>query len=193
MKVCAKCKTEKPFTEFYQRPQKKCGYRSRCIPCETEDRAEREPDAIIYRKERADKKRDYDKKRRHEKREEIAAAKKIQYENNKDHYLAYRKQWAILNPEKQRAIRTSHCARRRQWKRGGDSTRLIREWEVLAAKVCYWCGKACQGNHSIDHYQPLSKGGMHEVSNLVISCLSCNKKKNAKDPYEYAASLGRLF
>jgi 5-methylcytosine-specific restriction endonuclease McrA len=36
----------------------------------------------------------------------------------------------------------------------------------------------------------LSKGGMHDRSNIVISCEECNRSKGAKLPQEFA---GRLF
>jgi 5-methylcytosine-specific restriction endonuclease McrA len=43
--------------------------------------------------------------------------------------------------------------------------------------ICVYCGKP--GN-SIDHVMPLSKGGKHEISNLVIACLPCNIRKSNK-------------
>ena len=40
---------------------------------------------------------------------------------------------------------------------------------------------------------PLSKGGEHTLTNLVVSCPTCNLQKNAKDPIEFANKLGRLL
>lgn len=103
------------------------------------------------------------------------------------------KRWAKANPEKRRAISKSYKARRRQQEAGGDSTAAILEWERQAKKVCYWCGSRCAKEYHIDHYEPLARGGRHEISNLVIACPPCNLRKNAKDPYEFASSVGRLF
>lgn len=103
------------------------------------------------------------------------------------------KQWRIRNPEKRRSISKAYIARRRAQEKSGDSTRVIHQWEMSAPKTCYWCGKNKLKVYHVDHYQPLSKGGRHEVSNLVIACPRCNLTKNARDPYDFARSIGRLF
>jgi 5-methylcytosine-specific restriction endonuclease McrA len=103
------------------------------------------------------------------------------------------KQWSKKNPARRKSIVKAYTARRRSQEKTGDPTRVVHEWETSAKKVCYWCGVKCQKNYHIDHYQPLSKGGAHTVANLVIACPRCNLTKNAKDPYEFAASVGRLF
>lgn len=48
---------------------------------------------------------------------------------------------------------------------------------------CVYCN-ATQGL-TLDHLVPQSRGGIHEVSNLVTACRSCNSKKNAKTPEEW--------
>lgn len=101
--------------------------------------------------------------------------------------------WIKRNPEKRSAIMKAYSARRRSNCAGGDPTALICAWEQAAAKVCYWCSKKCKDKYHVDHYQPLARGGKHVIANLVIACPPCNLKKNAKDPYQFAASLGRLF
>lgn len=30
---------------------------------------------------------------------------------------------------------------------------------------------------TLDHYIPVSRGGSHQVTNLVLSCLKCNQGK----------------
>jgi 5-methylcytosine-specific restriction endonuclease McrA len=49
---------------------------------------------------------------------------------------------------------------------------------------CAYCGKKME-RLTIDHVNPLSKGGKHSASNVVPSCGSCNSKKNAKTPEEW--------
>ena len=44
---------------------------------------------------------------------------------------------------------------------------------------CYYCGGPFE---HWDHYQPLSKGGLHEIDNLLPSCAKCNLKKHNKIP-----------
>lgn len=101
--------------------------------------------------------------------------------------------WVIRNPDKRKTISKAYKARRRSQEAGGDSTAAIHAWEMAAEKVCYWCQKQCEEKYHVDHYEPLARGGRHVIANLVISCPGCNVKKNAKDPYAFAASLGRLF
>lgn len=101
--------------------------------------------------------------------------------------------WRKANPEKRSVIAKAYKARRRATEEQGDSTAAIFDWEISQKKVCHWCGAHCAKAYHVDHYQPLAKGGQHEIANLVIACPPCNLKKNAKDPYEFAASKGRLF
>lgn len=103
------------------------------------------------------------------------------------------RRWALNNPRKRASISKAYSARRRSIEKGGDTTRDIHAWEAAARKVCYWCGVNCKDAYHVDHYEPLSKGGRHEISNLVIACPPCNLTKNAKDPYVFAQQVGRLF
>lgn len=45
--------------------------------------------------------------------------------------------------------------------------------------TCRYCGKE-NVKFEIDHVYPASKGGETSHQNLVTSCISCNRKKNAK-------------
>ncbi|MHB8409009.1 MAG: RNA-guided endonuclease IscB [Acidiferrobacterales bacterium] len=52
--------------------------------------------------------------------------------------------------------------------------------------------KCCYGDHTgvplnIDHVHPRSKGGTNRISNLVLSCISCNLKKSNRDVREFLA------
>lgn len=126
-------------------------------------------------------------------RERIAERTRRYHERTAEKRLARVREWAAKNRDKVRAIKISYKARRRQQESGGDPTSAIHAWEKSAPKVCYWCGVKCPKLYHIDHYVPLSKGGKHEVRNLVIACRKCNLKKNARDPYDFARELGRLF
>ena len=112
---------------------------------------------------------------------------------NPERAVARANAWRKRNPEKRSAIIKAYSARRRANCADGDPTALIAAWEKSARKVCYWCGKACARNYHVDHYEPLARGGRHVISNLVIACPPCNYRKNAKDPYQFAAQVGRLF
>jgi len=101
--------------------------------------------------------------------------------------------WAKRNPERSKAIKRSYKHRRRSIERAGISGSELHQWCAKQSKVCYWCGVDCNKDYHVDHYIPLSKGGKHVFENLVISCPVCNMRKSAKDPYDWAQEIGRLF
>jgi 5-methylcytosine-specific restriction endonuclease McrA len=123
----------------------------------------------------------------------ISLRSKRYHERTSERRLECSRDWAARNKDKVRSIKAAYKARRRQQEQGGDSTATIHAWEKQAAKVCHWCGVKCHKLYHIDHYVPLAKGGKHEVRNLVIACRKCNLRKSARDPYEFAAAMGRLF
>lgn len=58
---------------------------------------------------------------------------------------------------------------------------------------CYYCGRPLQ-NHSpypyyaapsVDHYEPISKGGTDDDYNLVLCCHACNITKGTLDGFLY--------
>lgn len=46
---------------------------------------------------------------------------------------------------------------------------------------------------SLDHYYPLSEGGVDEVFNVVCSCHQCNNNKGAEMHYDYEEVIVQLF
>lgn len=101
--------------------------------------------------------------------------------------------WAKDNPDRRKAISFTYSSKRRVKTDGGPSTREVREWAAKQKKRCYWCDEPCPKGYHVDHYVPLAKGGEHAISNFVVSCGPCNLKKNAKDPLEFAQSIGKLL
>lgn len=101
------------------------------------------------------------------------------------------RQWCEQNPEKHRTSRKNRKYNRRAREGGGMTAAELRQWEAAQKKVCHWCGVRCD-DHEIDHRVPLAKGGKHERRNLVISCRPCNRRKGARDPVEFAQSMGKL-
>jgi 5-methylcytosine-specific restriction endonuclease McrA len=61
------------------------------------------------------------------------------------------------------------------------------QWDAICANygdVCAYCYKTTE-DMQIDHFFPVSKGGKHELSNLVPACKHCNCSKNNKNPYDW--------
>lgn len=112
-------------------------------------------------------------------------------EENKEKFDKYQKEWHKSEKGKASSANAIH-KRRTITKQGDVTTQQI--LELKKAKHCYWCNISLKNKTiHIDHYVPLAKGGKHTLSNLVIACSKCNLNKNAKDPIEFANSVGKLM
>ena len=155
-------------------------------------------------------------------REIIIKKKKEYYLKNKENHLQVCKEWAFENKEKLKEYkseyylknkemlilksneyrkteqgkivkRNSNHKRRTLTKNGDVTTQQLKEL-YSTVKNCYWCNtKLNKNNTHLDHFMPLSKGGLHTIDNLVLSCSYCNLQKHAKDPYQFANEKGRLL
>lgn len=214
-KICNKCNIEKELSEFGNLSASKDGKNSICKECRNSLMRESRQDINSKHKEILRKSYKKHKEKRIQEKAEyresnrklLADKQKEYYRENKEDCIEYQKKYRVYNKEKvrdcqkrYRATETAKVAnrnrehRRRSLKKEGDvSTVELRE--LLAnAKVCYWCNKKLIGNKKqVDHYVALSKGGKHTLSNLVVACPDCNLKKNAKDPFEFALTKGRLL
>jgi 5-methylcytosine-specific restriction endonuclease McrA len=61
---------------------------------------------------------------------------------------------------------------------------FIRENVFLRDRYsCQYCGDTLPAKHlTLDHVQPLSKGGGHNWENVVTACSPCNNRKGNKTP-----------
>jgi len=50
--------------------------------------------------------------------------------------------------------------------------------------TCQYCGTSVEGNGTIDHVLPRSRGGQNTWENLVSCCVKCNMKKGDSTPKE---------
>jgi len=57
-----------------------------------------------------------------------------------------------------------------------------RWWKIKLQKgLCYHCGKSFNPQElSMDHLEPLVRGGKTGKNNVVISCKNCNSQKSFK-------------
>lgn len=57
--------------------------------------------------------------------------------------------------------------------------------ELEKENKCYYCGKECKEDKTLDHKLPVTRGGTNSKENLVVACRSCNCSKNNKTEEEY--------
>lgn len=104
--------------------------------------------------------------------------------NNPDAYRARSLAWQRENPDKAREA----AARRRAAKRGAlvhdVPDAMVWEFNPAGPGCCNYCAKLLafdrRDEWHVDHVVPLSRGGLHEIGNLVIACVPCNLSKGAK-------------
>lgn len=62
----------------------------------------------------------------------------------------------------------------------GERERILRR----TAGLCNYCRAILTvENMTVDHYNPLARGGTHELDNLVAACEPCNVSKGDKAPH----------
>lgn len=105
-------------------------------------------------------------------------------------------EWKAANPEKARELTRLRKARYRTRKLRSGGSHTTKDVEAIYAMQngkCAYCKTKVGEKYEVDHIQPLAKGGSNFAANLQILCPTCNRKKNATDPIEYARRLGLLL
>lgn len=113
----------------------------------------------------------------------------VRRERDPDRERLKTKTYKASHPE---VVFRQHARRRGSVDIGDDGSvdavfigRLLRR-----TKTCPYCGMPLsKETRQLDHRQPLSKGGKHVASNVLISCAICNLRKHAKTWMEWLATL----
>lgn len=74
---------------------------------------------------------------------------------------------------------------------GGSFTRKqFREKWTYWGHRCFYCGRdITEDEATVEHRQPISRGGSNWIANIVAACYDCNAKKNKKTESEYRSWL----
>jgi 5-methylcytosine-specific restriction endonuclease McrA len=103
------------------------------------------------------------------------------------------KRWIENNPERNRELARAKAHRYRARKLvapGNHTADDIKKLLVGQKGRCWWCNKKVGKKYRVDHRIALARGGSNGPENLVISCTSCNHRKNIMMPAEF---VGRLL
>lgn len=105
-------------------------------------------------------------------------------------------QWKYDNPERA----AQHWRNRKALKKGADGTHTGADVNGIFHKQkgrCASCLKKLKTEgkekYHVDHIYPLCAGGSNDKYNLQCLCPSCNLKKKAQNPIEWAQKNGRLL
>ena len=115
------------------------------------------------------------------------------YLHNKAEYAASRNEWRKQHPEEFKVQKHNYRARRRG-AAGTFTTDELREIAHQQDNRCYYCHKlffngTLERDQHIEHKIPIIRGGSNDISNIVLSCSSCNIKKNRKTDREFLLEL----
>lgn len=171
-KICVGCKQEKPISDFPVRPGKRKGeIRSRCRPCYKEYMRN------IRKKSSAKARRDPIRGQR------IRDSNNASRRRHRGKQLVRLRQYRAENPDKYRQYNT----KRRKLLKGAKQEPYTKEELVVRdAGICQICNKPVESadgmdpmGPTIDHIQPLSKGGDDTLANVQLAHRKCNGTKGA--------------
>jgi 5-methylcytosine-specific restriction endonuclease McrA len=67
--------------------------------------------------------------------------------------------------------------------------RILLRWQNWS---CFYCGRLLQGRRwNVDHYLTISRGGDNRPSNIVLTCVTCNRRKGTMLAKDFMAKLRR--
>jgi len=215
LKICTKCKVEKPISEFGKKTGCKGGLNPACKSCLA---SYAQAYNLRTREQRCAQKREYYKensddwvKRRVENSEKIKAYSKAYRAINKDRFNAWRREWKAINKEKVAKYYSEYHSKNPKYRDLGNRRRRAKlaaaEGNHTANDVdlifsrqsgkCASCNKKLNKSGDqkfhVDHIIPLANGGSNWPSNLQCLCPSCNLRKSAKDPFDWAKENGKLL
>lgn len=100
--------------------------------------------------------------------------------------------WRKNNPDQYRTHISNRAARERN-AAGSHTQEDIQRIKGQQRNKCAYCRKPLGKKWHIDHIKPISKGGSNEPSNIQLTCVTCNTRKNASDPIDFARKMGKLL
>lgn len=193
MKTCTRCGKYKPRDSFHRLAKSSDGYRSACKQCRQVESAENHVtnrdriNACSAAWRRANRERhlelirrwtreNIDSKRMAGKLYRDANRQAMRDRDKTPERREHNRQNAIIQNAKRRAV-------------AGAVVRPVTalEWAAIVASYCGMC-VYCYARPvklTMDHIQPLVRGGDHSVSNLAPACKSCNSAKNSKTLLRY--------
>lgn len=112
---------------------------------------------------------------------------RVAYKKHRDKCLRAVRTYQANHPLKVSAIKRAYDQSRRVRLANGRgvTTAELRELIDQYDGRCAYCGENVAD--TIDHVIPLSRGGLHQIDNLLPACRSCNSHKHTKTLKEWCA------
>ena len=116
--------------------------------------------------------------------------------NNPEKVKQCKRNWEDANPDKVKAMGVKRTQTRRAKKLGNGGTLskgIVDRLFTIQKGKCACCGKSLTDGYHLDHIMPLALGGQNSDNNVQLLTPTCNWKKGAKHPNDWARELGRLI
>jgi 5-methylcytosine-specific restriction endonuclease McrA len=172
-KFCTKCNLSLDLKLFSPNKQYRDGFSYWCKPCSNQ-----------YRRNSLCKKRktspEQNKKNYTKHKEKRLLAFQEYYQKNKNEIREKQKKYRQTNKN---YIYLRNRKRRNLLSGSNIAPQEIKDLIKNSNSRCHYCNSSQE--IQIDHYIPLSKGGSHNINNLVVACKECNLAKKDKLPEDW--------
>lgn len=219
LKICTKCKAEKPKSEFHAFHRTKDGLHTQCKACccqkakewraANQERARArsakwkaenpqlvKAGSVQYYLKNSERIKENAAKWSSENREKVLGYQAVYRSRNQDKIKTQGKLYQIANPEVARVAQARRRARIRSAEGDHNKSDILKIFDLQKGK-CADCKlkleKSGKGAYHVDHIMPLVRGGGNGPDNLQLLCPRCNLTKQSKDPIEWAQKNGRLL
>lgn len=125
--------------------------------------------------------------------EKHKARQRLYYAAHRDEHSQYMKRYR--NTLHGRMVIRTLISKRRARKisaAGSHTAQQLLDQKKRQHSRCYYCSVKLGTLYHADHVVPLSLGGSDDISNIVITCPTCNLRKSNKLPHEWSEG-GRLL
>lgn len=185
MKICSKCKAEKPVSEFVKDRRATDGLKHDCKQCKRD-----------YHKENAEIISDSMRKYYKANLDSISQHKRGYYKANIDSFAMRGREYHKANPDNS-TMRARNRRARLACAEGSHSVSDVLAIFNHQLGMCASCKnklfKTGSKKYHVDHVMPLALGGSNWPANLQCLCPSCNLSKGAKHPAEWAKQQGKIL
>lgn len=166
MKRCGTCGQTLAHSEFHKRARSKDGLMARCKACNRAAALAWHRDNYVPRERKPPRGRDPEVKKACNRR-----AEKRRLERDPTYASDRARLYRRRHPEKVKAAKRLRKTRERGAAFSAEATEYV---DILANDPCSYCGGLAD---TVDHIDPIARGGDSSVGNLTAACARCNSRK----------------